>query len=57
MELLTVRLDIPEDANLILGRAHFIKTAEDLYEVVVPAFPSAIKPRPPFRPRSRAPTH
>ena len=30
MELLTVRLDLPEDANVILGQAHFIKTAEDL---------------------------
>ena len=41
MELLTVRLEIPEDANLILGQAHFIKTAEDLYEVVVNTVPGA----------------
>lgn len=41
MELLTVRLDIPEGANLILGQAHFIKTAEDLYETVVNTVPGA----------------
>jgi uncharacterized protein len=41
MELLAVRLRIPEGANLILGHAHFIKTAEDLYEVVVNTVPGA----------------
>ncbi|HEX8712574.1 MAG TPA: adenosine-specific kinase, partial [Terracidiphilus sp.] len=29
METLSVRMEIPEGANLILGQAHFIKTAED----------------------------
>lgn len=41
MELLSVRLEIPEGANLILGQSHFIKTAEDLYEVVVNTVPAA----------------
>jgi len=41
MELLAVRLKIPEGANLILGQAHFIKTAEDLYETVVNTVPGA----------------
>jgi uncharacterized protein len=41
MDLLTVRLQIPENANLILGQSHFIKTAEDLYEVVVNTVPGA----------------
>jgi adenosine/AMP kinase len=41
MELLSVRLQIPEGANLILGQAHFIKTAEDLYEVVMNTVPGA----------------
>jgi uncharacterized protein len=41
MELLSVRLEIPDGANLILGHAHFIKTAEDLYEVVVNTVPGA----------------
>lgn len=35
MELLTVRIDKPEDLNFILGQAHFIKTVEDLHEVLV----------------------
>jgi uncharacterized protein len=41
MELLTVRMEIPKDANLILGHSHFIKTAEDIYEVVVNTVPGA----------------
>jgi adenosine/AMP kinase len=41
MDLLTVRMQIPENANLILGHSHFIKTAEDLYEVVVNTVPGA----------------
>ncbi|MFB3904651.1 MAG: adenosine-specific kinase [Acidobacteriota bacterium] len=35
MELKSVRLDIPEGCNLILGQTHFIKTAEDLYEIMI----------------------
>ena len=41
MELLSVRLEIPDGANLILGQSHFIKTAEDLYEIVVNTVPNA----------------
>jgi adenosine/AMP kinase len=41
MEMLTVRMEIPEGANLILGQSHFIKTAEDLYEVIVNTVPGA----------------
>jgi adenosine/AMP kinase len=41
MELLSVRMEIPEGANLLLGQSHFIKTAEDLYEVVVNTVPGA----------------
>lgn len=36
-----VRLETPSEANLILGHAHFIKTAEDLYETVVNSVPQA----------------
>ena len=39
MELKTVRMRIPEDANLILGQSHFIKTVEDLYEILVGTAP------------------
>jgi uncharacterized protein len=35
MELKSVSLEIPEGSNLILGQSHFIKTVEDLYEVMV----------------------
>jgi uncharacterized protein len=34
MELQLAKLTIPEGANLILGQSHFIKTAEDLYEIL-----------------------
>ena len=39
MELKVVKMEIPEEANLILGQTHFIKTAEDLYEVMVNSVP------------------
>ena len=39
MELSTVRLEIPEDGNLILGQTHFIKSVEDLYEALVNTVP------------------
>jgi len=39
MELKIVRMEFPEDANIIIGQTHFIKTAEDLYEVMVGAVP------------------
>ena len=41
MELSSIRMQIPDGANLILGHSHFIKTAEDLYEVVVNTVPGA----------------
>jgi len=41
MELKIVRMEFPEDANIIIGQTHFIKTAEDLYEVMVNAVPNA----------------
>ena len=40
MELVTVKLIIPENANLILGQTHFIKTVEDLYEAIVNTVPA-----------------
>ena len=39
MELKTVKIEMPEDCNVILGTAHFIKTVEDLYEALVNAVP------------------
>ena len=37
MELQLVDLTLPIESNLILGQSHFIKTVEDLYEVMVNA--------------------
>jgi adenosine/AMP kinase len=34
MEIKTVTIEIPADCNVILGQTHFIKTAEDLYEII-----------------------
>jgi adenosine/AMP kinase len=39
MELKTVRIEKPDDVNLILGQSHFIKTVEDLHEALVTAVP------------------
>ncbi|OUL24342.1 adenosine-specific kinase [Nostoc sp. 106C] len=35
MELKAVAMQIPEGCNLILGQTHFIKTVEDLHEIMV----------------------
>lgn len=39
MEVLSVRVDKPDDVNFVLGQSHFIKTVEDLHEVMVNASP------------------
>jgi len=41
MEIKTVKMEIPGEANIIVGQSHFIKTAEDLYEIVVNSVPQA----------------
>jgi adenosine/AMP kinase len=40
LEFKTVKIDPPKDCNIILGMAHFIKTAEDLYEAMVNSVPN-----------------
>ncbi|HUJ89773.1 MAG TPA: adenosine-specific kinase [Syntrophorhabdales bacterium] len=35
MELKTIKVDIPQGLNVIIGQSHFIKTIEDLYEILV----------------------
>ena len=40
MELKTVKVEPPKDCNTIVGMAHFIKTAEDLYEALVNSVPN-----------------
>jgi adenosine/AMP kinase len=39
MELLSVKIDKPEEMNFILGQSHFIKTVEDIHETLVTAVP------------------
>jgi len=41
IEIKVVEMKIPEGANLVLGQSHFIKTAEDIYEVMAGAVPGA----------------
>jgi hypothetical protein len=41
MELKMVKIEKPEGLNIILGQAHFIKSAEDIYEAVVNTVPQA----------------
>jgi uncharacterized protein len=40
MEFKTVKIQPPVDCNIILGQAHFIKTAEDLFEALVNSVPN-----------------
>ena len=39
MDLKVVKIDKPEDMNFILGQSHFIKTIEDVHEVIVTTAP------------------
>jgi adenosine/AMP kinase len=39
LEFKTVKIEVPEGCNVILGMAHFIKTVEDLYEALVNSVP------------------
>jgi len=41
IKISTVKLEAPEDCNLILGQSHFIKTIEDLYEAIINTVPQA----------------
>lgn len=39
MEFHVVKIEMPSDCNVILGMSHFIKTVEDVYEVMVNSVP------------------
>jgi len=41
LDIKVVRMEIPPDANIIVGQSHFIKTVEDLYEAVATTVPQA----------------
>ncbi len=40
MEVKNVRVDVPEGMNVIVGQSHFIKTLEDLYEILIASSPT-----------------
>jgi len=40
VELRCITVAFPEGANVILGQSHFIKTVEDLYEVMIGSSPA-----------------
>jgi len=39
MDLITIKVEKPEEINFILGQSHFIKTVEDLHEALFNAVP------------------
>ena len=39
MELTAIRIDKPDDLNVIIGQAHFIKTVEDMHEALAGSSP------------------
>jgi hypothetical protein len=39
MNLITVKIENPDNVNFILGQSHFIKTVEDIHEVLVTCVP------------------
>jgi adenosine/AMP kinase len=41
MDTTIVKIDNPDNLNLILGQSHFIKTVEDVYEAIVNTVPMA----------------
>ena len=41
LEMHAIPIEYPEGCNIILGQTHFIKTAEDLYEIIATTVPQA----------------
>ncbi|WP_433735915.1 adenosine-specific kinase [Pseudomonas putida] len=39
MQLITLKIDKPDDTNFILGQTHFIKSIEDIHEALVNTVP------------------
>lgn len=39
MELAAIRIESPDDFNVIIGQGHFIKTLEDLHEALAGSSP------------------
>lgn len=41
MEIKTIKIEKPDELNMILGHSHFIKTVEDIHEAMVNTVPGA----------------
>jgi adenosine/AMP kinase len=41
IKIKVVKLEVPDECNIILGQSHFIKTVEDLYEAIFNTVPCA----------------
>ena len=41
MNIETVRLEWSQDCNIVVGQTHFIKTVEDLAEIMASSVPGA----------------
>jgi adenosine/AMP kinase len=42
LEIKNIRITVPDGCNIILGQTHFIKTAEDLCEIIATTVPQAM---------------
>jgi len=40
MEIKVIKIEKPDEMNFILGHSHFIKTVEDIYEVMIGSMPN-----------------
>jgi adenosine/AMP kinase len=41
MEIFSIKVKIPELANIVIGQTHFIKSVEDIFEAMVTSVPKA----------------
>ncbi|MCW4043862.1 MAG: adenosine monophosphate-protein transferase, partial [Candidatus Bathyarchaeota archaeon] len=39
MEINLIEIEKPDEVNIIVGQAHFIKTVEDVYEALITSYP------------------
>jgi len=40
MEIVNVKVTVPEGTNIIIGQTHFIKSVEDIYEAIINSSPN-----------------
>lgn len=40
MEINLIEIEKPDEVNIIVGQAHFIKTVEDVYEALITSYPN-----------------